>query len=234
MPTFPQTAQQQAPRSASELQALIARRDELAAQFQSVTQRRGMLAQERLNAEARANAGGTQDRAIVRELEAQVQELGARSTRIQRELARAEDAIADARSRGVSEGQGTTVISVPPAPTIPAIPQFPEVWTQRGESAAAMQHRYQRMMMAEALTFFLLAVIGGRAIWQAAKRRFSRESSAPQLASVQQAIDTIAIEVERISENQRYLTRLLAERPAEALPSQDAERVSSRSARGAG
>jgi hypothetical protein len=58
--------------------------------------------------------------------------------------------------------------------------------------------------------------------------------STDRLIQMQQSIDAMAVEVERISENQRYLTRLLAERPAEALPSQDPERVSSRSGRGAG
>src|SRR2546423_411764 len=52
--------QQAVPRTQAELDALEARRDALSDQFQAVTHRRGMLAQERLNAEARVarNAGG--------------------------------------------------------------------------------------------------------------------------------------------------------------------------------
>lgn len=41
-----------------------------------------------------------------------------------------------------------------------------------------------------------------------------------RLARIEQAVDSIAVEVERISEGQRFTTRLLAERaPAAVLPS---------------
>ena len=49
---------------------------------------------------------------------------------------------------------------------------------------------------------------------------------AERLARMEQAIDSIAIEVERVSEGQRFVTRLLAEaRPQAALGQQAAERV---------
>jgi tetrahydromethanopterin S-methyltransferase subunit G len=58
-------------------------------------------------------------------------------------------------------------------------------------------------------------------------RRILRRSPAPapvavpadvtsRLERIEQAIDTVAIEVERISENQRFVTRIMAERPANA------------------
>jgi hypothetical protein len=37
-----------------------------------------------------------------------------------------------------------------------------------------------------------------------------------RLERIEQAVDTIAIEVERISESQRFVTKLLAQRPAAA------------------
>jgi hypothetical protein len=40
-----------------------------------------------------------------------------------------------------------------------------------------------------------------------------------QLAQMQQAIDAIAVEVERISEGQRFTTKLLADRGAATAPS---------------
>jgi hypothetical protein len=40
-----------------------------------------------------------------------------------------------------------------------------------------------------------------------------------RLARIEQAIDAMAIEVERISEGQRFTTKLLAERTAPPLPS---------------
>lgn len=76
--------------------------------------------------------------------------------------------------------------------------------------------------------FAPIAITISRFIW---KRSMPRERSAPavdvgtqqRLDQLQQCVDTIAIEVERISENQRFVTRLLSERsvgagPAEAVP----------------
>jgi hypothetical protein len=43
-----------------------------------------------------------------------------------------------------------------------------------------------------------------------------------RLERIEQAVDTIAIEVERISEGQRFVTRLMAERPSAAASNQAA------------
>ena len=45
--------------------------------------------------------------------------------------------------------------------------------------------------------------------------RAARDSAGSQLTRLEQAIDAIAIEVERIGENQRFLTKLLASEPPE-------------------
>ena len=39
---------------------------------------------------------------------------------------------------------------------------------------------------------------------------------APRLDRLEQAVDAIAIEVERIAEGQRFVTKVMAERPAQA------------------
>ncbi len=57
-------------------------------------------------------------------------------------------------------------------------------------------------------------------------RRWDRESQMPRvpaevqtrLERIEQAVDAIAIEVERISEGQRFVTKLLADRGAERAP----------------
>lgn len=41
-----------------------------------------------------------------------------------------------------------------------------------------------------------------------------------RLARIEQAVDAMSIEVERISEGQRFATKLLSERAAEAAPAQ--------------
>jgi hypothetical protein len=69
----------------------------------------------------------------------------------------------------------------------------------------------------------------GWPIARAYARRIDAQSSHPPLASdlsarlerMEQAIDSIAIEVERISEGQRFTAKLLAERVPAAPPSRD-------------
>jgi hypothetical protein len=86
----------------------------------------------------------------------------------------------------------------------------------------------ERLLMFEALAFVLL----GAVMWRTVRRG---RRSGPELqgaAEMRQAIDSIAVEVERISENQRYVTKLLAERlgeaPAQAIESNAKDRVNVR------
>jgi hypothetical protein len=67
-------------------------------------------------------------------------------------------------------------------------------------------------------------------------RRIENQSKLPKVPAenaermerMERAIDSVAIEVERISENQRFLTKLLSERAdAGALPRPDASRRNS-------
>lgn len=209
---FP-SRQQPAQGAREALEVLTARREALSEQFEAVTQRRGMLAQERLNAEARARAGGNQDRQIVRELEQQVAELGQRSAQLQRELMSTEDALAALQARGVAQGGGGA-IAIP----TPAMPTFISVPPDRG-GAELVKMRYERFMLMEALAFVLLGVVGGRLLWRMATRRAQRAvAPVAGVSEMQQALDVIAVEVERIAENQRYVTKLLSEQsPAEKV-----------------
>jgi hypothetical protein len=51
------------------------------------------------------------------------------------------------------------------------------------------------------------------------------DTTSPRLDRIEQAVDAIAIEVERISEGQRFVTRLLSERPVQAGTGAAAEPV---------
>lgn len=80
-------------------------------------------------------------------------------------------------------------------------------------------------------SFFVTVVILGLGIplVRAYIRRMDRRTLLPatdpvadaRLARIEQAIDAMAVEIERVSEGQRFMTRLLSERPMErvALPS---------------
>jgi len=216
--------QQDVDRARAELNRLVARRDALRDQLESMTSRRGTLAQERLNAQARADAGGgASDRAIVTEYEKRVSDLGQRMRSIEQELDKTEDAITDARAKlgGEEERPGWQLPNLPPIPAIAGVPSdiASQVIQLPGtrEREALLRSKYQTMMIAEGATLLLLAVIGWRIVWVSAKRRFARGvEGIPGMTDLRQSIDAIAVEVERISENQRYVTRMLTEGQAPA------------------
>jgi len=197
----------------ADLEALVRSREVLSDQLERLTEQRGELAQQRLNAEARAQASTdpSLDRRLIREYEQQINELGARSAQLQQQVARADEAIARAVAQGVGGSDGgegqpvtTNVISVP---------------TQDFSSREALlRDRYESMMIAEGAGLILVCVVVGRLMWRRAQRRASTLfASAADVTGMKLAIDTIAVEVERISENQRYATKLLQER-AEPMP----------------
>ena len=79
------------------------------------------------------------------------------------------------------------------------------------------------------LAFFAMIAIIGRPIVQALASRMEQKSAGPRVPSdvtarlerMEQALDSIAVEVERISEGQRFTTKLLTDRgdgAATALP----------------
>jgi hypothetical protein len=71
------------------------------------------------------------------------------------------------------------------------------------------------MGMLSVFVFFPLAIAMARFIWKRAGEpaRPAIDSTAHmKLEQLQQAVDAIAIEVERISENQRFVTKALAEK----------------------
>jgi hypothetical protein len=215
MSTYARSAlpQRGAVQTRAELEALITSRDVLSDQLQRLTEQRGELAQQRLNAEARANSSSNPsvDRQLMREYEQQIAQLGARSAQLQRQVAQADEAIADAAARGVGstgESQGEaitrTVISVP-----------------NDDFAARetlLRKRYESLMIAEAAGLVLLSVVVWRLTWRRAQKKMaSMFAPASDVTGMKLAIDAIAVEVERISENQRYATKLLQER-AEPAP----------------
>jgi hypothetical protein len=66
--------------------------------------------------------------------------------------------------------------------------------------------------------FFGAWLASRRAFRQASQQQKTVRLDPEQLAMVMQALDTISVEVERISEAQRFTSRILAERPLAALP----------------
>jgi hypothetical protein len=78
------------------------------------------------------------------------------------------------------------------------------------------------------LGFFamVIAIVVGRPMIKSYAARIENESKRPRVPSevmsrlerIEQAVDAIAVEVERISEGQRFTTKLLSETRRNALP----------------
>jgi hypothetical protein len=84
---------------------------------------------------------------------------------------------------------------------------------------------YEVVQMVQSFFFTVAAIVLGLPVLRALSRRFIDRPAAPpqisgdvgpRLERIEQAMDAIAIEVERISEAQRFQTRLMTE--TRALP----------------
>ena len=121
-------------------------------------------------------------------------------------------------------------VQMPPVPPMP--PENPQTITIRGRDGTAqtivvpsrfLQNTIPQQAVDISIAFFLCVafIIVGLPLARAFARRMDkRGGGAPQLsaevssqlAQLNQSVDAIALEVERISEGQRYTTRLLSER----------------------
>jgi len=175
---------------------LIQKRGELTDQLRELTARRLELSQQR--AQMSAEAGRLHDSRIAI--------IDARSAALEKELFATNDLIARGTNDQIARGlPGTPTEQF----TYTAPPQDPAAWVviSRAEDAV-----YEAVA---ASTMTLLSLYVG---WHAF-RRFVLKRKAPalrdnsaQLAQLQQSMDVIAIEVERISEGQRFTAKLLNER----------------------
>ena len=210
----------------AQLEAARATRRELTSQLEGVTARRGTLVQQRHNADATGNTK------VVAEYDAQIVELGARMSRLERQKAQMDDAIVDAVRRGVGQevqetpppGSPWTIQPTPPVPPTPS--ETFTLFPPPPPELSWLQLNAERLLVFESLAFVLVGV----AIWRVARRR---GRSAPEVQAgvdqMRQAVDAIAVEVERISENQRYVTKLLAERLGEGAAHEIETKVRERS-----
>jgi hypothetical protein len=176
------------PRTAQELSALRARREELSNQLVSATGRRNQLAQRLRTAQGADRAG----------IEQRLQFLDRRILQLESDIA--------------TTGQQLTA-----APA--------GAWAGRGMPFDPMRgQRAERGIAAVGSLFTLLvfapvAFAFARLLWRRASNPPAQQrdpETAQRLARLEAAVDTIAEEVERMGEGQRFLTRLLAESHAPA------------------
>jgi hypothetical protein len=147
----------------------------------------------------------------------------------QKDIQNLRDNIRQQIRAGFANGQnGVTIEQVPPVPPLP--PENPRVITIRNGDGtqsvisvpSGLAHDVIPQQVVDiSIAFFLTmaAIIIGLPLARAFGRRMDRRGSGAQIPSdlshqigqLTQAVDAIALEVERISEGQRFTTRLLSE-----------------------
>jgi hypothetical protein len=202
-----------APRTRAELEALTARRGEMQSQLRSLEERRFQLAVQRQAVEGQP---------LARDIDRRTRELDTRIDLLEKQVAQADQLIAEAHSRpeiagGEQPGQGPqwrlleTPPPPPPAPGVTVVPP-PDV-----------SGVVTRVLLIEGVGFLLVGALA----WVYAVRRLERKlsgrtagavSDPAQVMQLQQSIDAIALEVERISENQRYVTKVIQEKSTAGQP----------------
>jgi hypothetical protein len=172
------------PTTNAEYRALLDKRGELSNQLQSAAGRRNDLAEQLKTADPAARAG----------LQARMKVLDDRIVKLETEIDRTGDLVANTPPlvmRTTSTGS----------------PSFPD---RLGREIVPITAILSVFVLAP------LAIAMARLIWRraAAQERppLADHASQRQLAQMQQSIDAIAIEVERISESQRYVTKLMTDR----------------------
>ena len=170
------------PRTTTELRDLRNLRDELSDQLRSAAGRRENLVGELANATGPNKAG----------IEARIQLLDQRILQIEGEIARTGQLVAAARgSQLVDNSPVTRVFGMNENIVVPV------------------------MGMLSVFVFAPIAVAFARNMWRRGSNAkvetpLERENS-DRLSRLESAVDAIAIEMERVSEGQRFVTKLLAE-----------------------
>lgn len=184
------TFQVPAPLSRQDIQAIRAARSELSSQLQSAQRRREDLSEAMKTAEG-ADRAGLEQRLIL---------LDNRILQLETDIAETGRALtsAGAMSGSTIQEQGLNI------------------------GGANLSNGQVTGLLALLIIFVLapLAIGFARLVWKRAMRppkAVESTESRQRFERLEQAVDTIAIEIERVSEGQRYLTRLLTESPV-AMP----------------
>ena len=187
-----------APQTHDELRSLMMRRDELKEQLNALSQRRAELTQGILTNPVERGA-----------LEARLANTDKRIAQMEADLDKANDFVSDGLARGLATD----------APTAIKLPQF--IW-QTGQQELPWRERLLNSLDVTApITIATVVLLGAVMYWRilrSVRSQFTKLLSMQQarLEEIQRSVDTVAVEMERVSENQRYVTKLVGEKqPAE-------------------
>ncbi len=192
------------PTTIAEIQALRARREELSSQLISAAGRRKSLA-EQLNSASGANKLGLEQRIGV---------LDQRMVQLESDIASTGRQLTSAPA-GLLEVAGSAETG----------PRAFDIFSPAQFTALSIVFTI--------FVFFPLALTAARLMWRRSKTPVTvpviQGEAAQRLERLEQAVEAVAIEVERISEGQRFVTRLLSSTPQPgALPSAQRDTVAIR------
>jgi cell division protein FtsB len=184
------------PRTRAEFDALVSRRAELQTQIEQLRENREKLT------DAIDDMGDSPGRSA---MQLRVREVDERTLRLDREL----DAVNDQIAASPIVIRGQVVTTAPPR-------------------RDPMEEAFARNLVPLAGMFstFLLLPLGialARLLWKrgtavAERPALNEQAMVARLEQLQTSMDAMALEVERISENQRYVTKLMGEKDRAALP----------------
>jgi hypothetical protein len=206
-----QRAEIAAPKTRPELDALVMRRSELQGQLRAAETRRADL----------ANQGDfSNDRQSV--VGRRIGTLDERIQRLETDIGRLDEAISQGLANPAIVAEGAAQgIAVPPPPQPPSIIHEPGEAITILPPPASQQGVHPEFVVTGVFVSLALMLVIARVTWVRAKRRFSTlhgaATAGEDVSRLQQSVDTIALEVERISEHQRFLTKLLGERAPERV-----------------
>ena len=128
--------------------------------------------------------------------------------------------IADARD-GISSGPEQTIVRVQDGPLIVTdVPAPSTIASTEAPLTIFGLTPHQLRGPAEFLLLLPLVLALSRWIWRRSPARPGRDHAPetnPQISRLEQAVESIAIEVERIGEAQRFSAKLMAQRPKEPV-----------------
>ena len=184
---------------------LTMQRGELQSQLEQLAHRRNQLFAQ----------SHTSDGPARRELESRMREIDARSSRIDGQIQQLNDRIVEAMGR-VRSGEAVVEprVNVPQITIPPFEGGFP--FRQRGPD----MRQVGAFLAVEAVVLTLVGLMFWRIGMKRMREQFERmfTQQAAQMNQLQQAVDVIGIEVERISEGQRYVAKVLTDGSAPAMP----------------
>ena len=211
IPQFPGQAQRiSTPKTAEELAALIARRDEQNAQLETLTDQRSDVAHqlERLGSDPVVRAGPT----------ARLKLLDDRIGEITHDVQAADEAIVSAKAKGLGTESQTPDIfpSPPPTPDVPRV-----IWTGSEQVAPWRDRMLNSLETSGPIALATVVLLGAVMYWWISRTVRGQMTKlvamqSAKLEELQRSVDSVAVEVERVSENQRFVTKLVGEK--ERLP----------------